>query len=108
MTGPFNTQLDAGDDDEFLVFGCYNNAQMLLFMGITLYRIFGIGMTVGFAFGIIDGTAIEDFMDFLCGNMAAIHPAARVFGENQLPVPVEWHPLRHGWSGRVIPGTGNG
>jgi threonylcarbamoyladenosine tRNA methylthiotransferase MtaB len=86
---PFNTQFHAGNHNQACMRRGHDNAQVLVVVGISLHRIFWIGMCPRLAFLIVDGSGIQDFLDFMVVDMPAIHAAAGVFGKFQTGMPVK-------------------
>src|SRR5450432_20174 len=89
MTAPFHPEFNAGYDDQFFTFRRNDNAQMLSFIRKSFYSPFGIRFSIRLTFPIIDGSIIQYFMDFLLGDMPAIHAATGVFGEDELAARIK-------------------
>jgi hypothetical protein len=56
---------------------------MLSFHGLAFHRIFGIGMGQGLALVFVDLAVVQDLADLFLGDMAAVHPAAGVAGQDE-------------------------
>jgi hypothetical protein len=82
IAGPFHSQFDTGDHNEFHALRRYNDSQMLLFCRVTFHGVFGIGPGIGFTLCVVDGPVIKYLVYFLCSNMTAIHPAPRMSRKN--------------------------
>ena len=90
MTAPFHAEFYAGDDNQLCVFGGNDDTQMLLFCSVSFNGVFWIRTAIGLALAVINRSLIQHFMNFLCRNMTAIHPASGMSGENQFSMPVKW------------------
>jgi len=90
LAAPFHPQFNAGYDNQFFRFGCDNDPQMLMLDRITFHSPFGIGPGIRFAFHVIDGSHIQNFVNFFLCDMTTIHPAAGMFCKNQLTLTVKW------------------
>jgi len=87
---PFYPQFDAGDDYQAIVgsrsplgYGKYNT-QMLPFFCMAFHGIFGVRMSVGLAFPVVDLSFFQYLPDLFFGDMPAFHTTAGMMGEYQM------------------------
>ena len=80
---PFHPQFYTGDNHQTAGRRSEDDAQVLPFAGISFERIFRIGTSFGFAFGVIDLTFFKDLADLFFRDMTAVHAAMGVAGEDE-------------------------